>query len=142
LEVCDLPLAPFSLLDATSNIVANLAFDVPILGATKLVVRFAPDTIGAFSNAVVFASNGGDSTNAIAGTGIGAPLILWPALGGLDFTFTYDTAAGLTYEVQFKDSLDDPVWQTLQTVPGDGLQKTITNSIATSGQRFYRLRVK
>ena len=38
--------------------------------------------------------------------------------------------------------LDDAVWQTLQTVPGDGTQKIITNSIATPGQRFYRLRVE
>ncbi|MSU59927.1 MAG: PKD domain-containing protein, partial [Pedosphaera sp.] len=134
-------LAPFGLLDDASNAVASVAFDVPVLGATNLVVRFAPEDAGAFSNTVIFASNGGNSTNALAGTGVGAPLIL-SALGGVDFTFAFDTFAGLTYVVQFKDSLDDPVWQTLQTVPGDGTQKIITNSIATPEQRFYRLRVE
>jgi PKD repeat protein len=135
-------LVPFSLLDATSNTVANLAFDVPILGATNLVVRFSPGTIGGFSNAVVFVSNGGNSTNVIAATGLGAPMILWLEVDGADFIFSFETAAGLTYEVQFKDALDDPFWQTLQTVPGDGSEKFLTNSIATLGQRFYRLRVE
>ncbi len=134
--------APFALVDPASNTVASLVFDVPMLGTTNVVVRFAPDLAGTFSNAVIFVSNGGDSTNALAGTGVGAPLILWPNDPGTGFVFVFDTATGLTYEVQFKDSLDDPVWQTLQTVPGDGAQKFITNSVATPGQRFYRLRVE
>ncbi len=135
-------LTPFALLDPTSNAVASLAFDVPTLGTTNLTVRFAPDHVGSFSNVVVFLSNGGNSTKSVQGVGVGAPLILCPAANGADFVFVFDTAAGLNYEVQFKDSLDDPVWQTLQSVPGDGAQKFITNSVAIPGQRFYRLRVE
>ena len=90
----------------------------------------------------IFLSNGGDSTNLLTGVGVDAPLILWPALTAADFTFSFATATGLTYEVQFKDTLADPIWRTLQAVPGDGTQHTVTNSIATPGQRFYRLRVE
>jgi len=77
------------------------------------------------------------STKVIAGAGVGAPLILWPALDGVDFTFAFPIVVGLTCEVQFQDSLADPGWQTLQTMPGDGSQKIITNSIAAPRQCFY-----
>jgi len=135
-------LQPFSLLDPASNAVANFAFDVAGLGATNLIIRFVPDAVGSFSNAVAFASNGGDSTNTLTGAGVGAPMILWVTVEGTNLVFAFDSAESLTYEAQYKDSLDDPVWQTLQTIPGDGTQKLITNTIAEPGQRFYRLRVE
>lgn len=40
-------------------------------GATSTVtVAFAPDSAGVFSNAVIFSSNGGDSTNSLLGAGL------------------------------------------------------------------------
>jgi hypothetical protein len=44
--------------------------------------------------------------------------------------------------VQYKDSLDDPNWQTLQSVAGDGTVKIITVQMSASSQRFYRLLVQ
>jgi hypothetical protein len=70
------------------------------------------------------------------------PLILVPTLNGDDFTFTFETVLGKTYLIEFKDSVGDSSWQTLQSVPGDGISKTITNSISTTSQRFFRLNVQ
>jgi photosystem II stability/assembly factor-like uncharacterized protein len=72
----------------------------------------------------------------------GLPLILSPALSGAEFSFSFQTLPGKNYVVQFKDSLDDPSWQTLQTVPGDGNPKKITNPESAARQRFYRLRAE
>jgi PKD repeat protein len=69
------------------------------------------------------------------------PLIVLPAFNGDNFYFAFETLTGKTYVIQYKDSLDDPAWQTLQSVPGDGSVKAITNSISAAPQRFYRLSV-
>jgi hypothetical protein len=91
-----------------------------------------------FSNAIVFTSTGGSSTNTIMGRAATAPVIVLLTLNDSDFAFSFDTVLGINYVVQHKDALDDPNWQTQQSVPGDGTMKTITNSISTS-RRFYRL---
>jgi PKD repeat protein len=69
------------------------------------------------------------------------PVILSPAVVGEDFIFSFETIAGKNYKVEFKDSLDDATWQTLQALPGDGNTITITNSLSVAPQRFFRLRV-
>jgi len=55
---------------------------------------------------------------------LAAPLLL-AALSGNAFTFSFNSATGLTYLVQYSDSLTDPVWQTLQSVAGDDSVKTV-----------------
>jgi PKD repeat protein len=106
---------------------------------TNVVISFSSPTPGVFSNAVLFVSNGGDSTNAVAGRAADTPLLLSPALSGSDFTFSFDTLAGFTYVIEFKDSFDDARWQILQSVAGDGTVKTITVPLADAMQRFYRM---
>jgi hypothetical protein len=49
---------------------------------------------------------------------------------------------GKTYSVQYKNALTDSLWQTLQSIPGDGTLKFVTNSLAAPSQRFYRLSVQ
>jgi PKD repeat protein/subtilisin family serine protease len=132
---------PFALLDNATNATPTLAFAIPALGSTNLQVRFSPATPGAYTNAVIFLSNGGDTTNTVTGLAFGTPVMLDTILTGGEFRFSFATVAGVTYTVQFKDSLDDPIWQPLQTVTGDGLMQTITNLTATPAQRFYRLSV-
>jgi len=132
---------PFALLDATSNATPALAFAIPALGSTNLQVRFSPATPGAYTNTIIFLSNGGDTTNTVTGLAYGTPGVLNAINVGGEFRFSFATVAGVTYTVQFKDSLDDPVWQPLQTVNGNGLMQTITNLTTTPGQRFFRLSV-
>ena len=70
------------------------------------------------------------------------PEMLASAVNGDEFTCSFVTIDGKNYKVEFKDSLDDANWQTLQSIPGDGSVKTITNSIYPVPQRFFRLRVE
>jgi PKD repeat protein len=95
---------------------------------------------------VTLAAMGPGGTNSLTRTNYivisNLPKILSPALSGDDFTFSFETLVGMNYKVEFKDSLDDPGWQTLQVIPGDGSAKTITNSGSAAPQRFLRLRVE
>jgi PKD repeat protein len=133
--------AQFVLLDAASNTTPTLALAIPAFASTNLQVRFTPIAPGAFTNFVIFLSNGGDTTNVVTGLAYGTPVVLDTILVGEEFRFSFETVAGVNYTVQFKDSLDDPIWQTLQSVVGDGLMQTITNLTTTPAQRFYRLSV-
>ena len=47
---------------------------------------------------------------------------------------------GLTYTLEFADSLSEPVWRTLKGFSGDGGRIVISDLPSVSGQRFYRLR--
>ena len=58
---------------------------------------------------------------------------------GRDFTFSFQTVQGGSYVIQYTDSLDDPVWQILQTVAGDGSVKTFPIPLLEVRQSFYRL---
>jgi hypothetical protein len=133
---------PFTIGDSLSESTTNVVFNVPALSSTNIPLRFAPVVSGAFSNAVVFASNGGDSTNAIRGRSISAPSILNPNMSNGAFAFSFEALAGNTYLVQYKDSLDDLAWQTFQSVTGDASMISITNFISAASQRFFRLRVE
>ncbi len=63
-------------------------------------------------------------------------------MNGADFTFSFATIMGFTYQVQYADSLSDPVWQTLELVAGDGTVATVTVQTTGATQRFYRLAVE
>jgi PKD repeat protein len=68
---------PFTILSGTP-------FTLPGFAATNLVVKFAPTNSGAFSNVIVFASSGGNSTNALTGSAVTAAQLA-VAPGGLNF---------------------------------------------------------
>jgi hypothetical protein len=55
---------------------------------------------------------------------------------GGDIRFEFDSLPGVNHVVQYKNSLDDLLWQTLTTIPGDGTRKTVTDPIAGS-MRIY-----
>ena len=128
--------------DAPFAILSGTPFTLDQSLATNLAISFAPTSPGVFSNAVVFTSNGGSFTNPVTGRAVGAVSLLSPGAVSGDFLFSFDTVAGLTYVVQYKDDLNYTNWQVLQTVSGDGTMKTITNSLSTPFQRFYRLSVE
>jgi hypothetical protein len=57
-----------------------------------------------------------------------APAIFWPAM------------SGITYRVQFKNSLTDPAWQDLPTNPTIiGNQGYLVDPAVPGAQRFYRV---
>ncbi len=70
------------------------------------------------------------------------PLLASPNLDGTDLILSFQTVAGRTYSIEYKEFLNDPAWQQLGSVPGDGDLMRVTNSISAAQQRFYRLRVQ
>jgi PKD repeat protein/subtilisin family serine protease len=130
---------PFTIADLWNGPVLNSVFSLAGLSSTNLVLRFAPTMEGAFTNAIVFVSNGGDSTNAITGRSVGTVLLGQIELNGTDFMFSFATVPGINYFVEYKDALTDPNWQPLQSVPGDGTVANFTNAISATLQRFFRV---
>jgi PKD repeat protein len=80
------------------SILSGTPFNVAGFGATNVVVAFTPPTASAFSNGVVFASNGGNATNAVTGQGAIMPLASFtgaPTAGVVSLTVTFtDTSTG------------------------------------------------
>jgi PKD repeat protein len=70
------------------------------------------------------------------------PVILAPYQSGSNFNFSFGTLNGYNYTVQYTDSLANPNWQTLQTLPGDGAVHTITVPLTSPAKRFFRLLVQ
>jgi hypothetical protein len=69
------------------------------------------------------------------------PTLLNPHSSAGQFLFEFDSQAGTTYIVQFKNALSDPDWQTLTTITGDGTRKVVTDT-ASNPQRFYRIKAQ
>jgi len=69
-----------------------------------------------------------------------SPVFLPPSVSDGQIQLQFAAASGVQYVVEFKNSLSDSNWQTLQTVSGDGMVQTIRDSISTMPQRFYRIR--
>jgi hypothetical protein len=66
-------------------------------------------------------------------------------LAGTNFVMTFRTATGVNgaagpnYTIEYKNSLTDPSWTPLTTVPGDGATHSVSNAIASAAQRLFRL---
>jgi len=55
------------------------------------------------------------------------------------FSGSFQTLAGYSYQVQYKDNITNPMWQILTTIPGDGTVKSFTDPGPAVAQRFYRV---
>jgi hypothetical protein len=71
-----------------------------------------------------------------------APSISLPCFQSGDFLLTFPTEPGPTYVVEYKDTLDDPTWQTGPSFAGTGQPITVTNSAPTAVTRFYRIHLQ
>lgn len=60
------------------------------------------------------------------------------SLAGGAITFSFTSEAGVTYRVQYKDSLNDANWQTLETKTGTGSDINVSYPL-TAGNRFFRV---
>ena len=80
----------------------------------------------------------GSGQFSLVGDQVPAPIIIVGPPNPNNFTFSFASISGRTYLVQYKDSIDDPTWQLLQNLPGDGTTKVI-NDPMTQSQRFYRV---
>jgi PKD repeat protein len=93
-------------------------FSVDGYSSTNVVVSFTPTSEGVFTDAVVFASNGGDSTNDLTGTGAIVPAASFsgsPTGGIVPLTVTFtDTSTG-TITNRFWDFGDGGTTNTAST---------------------------
>jgi len=90
-----------------------------------------------------------DSTGKAQGLGIDnfsfsadlpPPVSLSFQVSGPNLLLTWPTLGGQRYQVEYKDKLDAPIWTPLGVpVLGTGASLTVTNSVNTSTQRFFRL---
>src|SRR5262249_24888792 len=108
---------PFTILSGTP-------FALTGFGATNLAIRFTPTNTGSFSNLVVFTSSGGNSTNALIGTGAAVPEV--------DFTGT-PTNGAWPLAVSFTDNSTG----TITNRSWDFGDNTSTNTTATSFTHSY-----
>lgn len=64
------------------------------------------------------------------------------SLDGGQFHVSVATVIGANYTLEFKNSLADPNWATVQTLPGTGGTVTLTDSAVTDSTRFYHIRAQ
>jgi hypothetical protein len=70
-----------------------------------------------------------------------------PAIGGIGFSdgtasLTFSSVSGVTYVLEYKDSLEAPQWLPLTTATGTSGVLTLSDPTATGPARFYRLRAE
>ena len=65
-----------------------------------------------------------------------------PERSGMGYSVRVTTTNGLAYALEFKSSLTEGSWMTACQVPGDGSVKTLHDTNAFDGTRFYRVRVE
>jgi beta-glucanase (GH16 family) len=68
--------------------------------------------------------------------GPGAPTSLNASRVGSDVELSFETQAGLMYEVLYKTDLTEPSWNLLQDVEGDGTTKSVYDPVSSSAG-FY-----
>jgi regulation of enolase protein 1 (concanavalin A-like superfamily) len=138
--------------------------DLPAQGLTFALGTGAPDgatidpTTGLFSWTPLASQAPGTNEIVVRVTDNGSPImsdeksfvvvvhVLTPSLAQATLTpeglasFSWGSVAGKTYRVEFKDHLNDPLWQTLVEIPAISNTTTYTaQSPLTTGQRFYRV---
>jgi hypothetical protein len=61
---------------------------------------------------------------------------------GNDFSFSFLSQSGHSYDAEYTDSLGSGSWQLLTTIAGDGSMLTVTNHNVAAAHRFYRVETK
>jgi PKD repeat protein len=73
-------------------------YNIPGFGTANVIIDFTPLSVGSFTTNVVFVSNGGNSTNAVTGSGAAFPAALFgasPTSGAVPLAVTFtDTSVG------------------------------------------------
>ena len=117
--------------------------DIP--GAISPNLTIANAQPGDAGNYRVQVSNSSGTNNSEIAT---LRVLVTPALenvsvmGGVDFTFAFNTLAGLIYTIEYKNNLNDPAWVLFRSQTGDGTKFTVTDNIMAAPIRFFRIRVE
>ena len=94
----DAPLTGTVAVTGPFAIIGSAAYALAGLDATNVLIGFTPVSAGCFTNDVIFASNGGNVTNAVSGCGAMVPVAQFsasPTNGAAPLTVTFsDTSTG------------------------------------------------
>ncbi len=104
--------------------------NVPAPGTNSITVRVADNGTPVLSDAKTFSVI------------VQPPLQFNSAIstGDGNLNFTFNSVPGDSYQIEYKDNLNDTTWTPLGSpISGTGDNITLTNSIAAQPQRFYRL---
>jgi hypothetical protein len=83
-------------------------------------------------------SAGEVAVNVICGPG-GTITITNPIKTTTTFTASFNTVAGVDYQVRYKDTIDALTWTTLTVISGDGTVKSFTDNGPLPPTRFYQI---
>jgi len=99
-------------------------------GQTLLMQSWASDII----------ANDSNSSGDVLARAIFTAVILPPAAPGQGLWLFWPFVLGNNYGVEFKNSLDDPVWQTMSgNITNNGVKAWAQDAWPTNSQRFYRI---
>jgi hypothetical protein len=139
----------------TTNTVTSFTTNTVTIFSTNNVTSYSTNIVAAATTNTVTASGAdicqGRTVTAIATcSGSGSPLVP-PVIGGAgvpppslsngNFSWSFTTQNGVSYIVQYKTSLSDPLWTDLQTVAGTGGIITISQAMAGQPSCYYRLKI-
>jgi hypothetical protein len=71
-----------------------------------------------------------------------SPAFLPIRLNLTTISLSFPTESGPIYLVEYKNALTDATWMSLSSLGGTGGTETVTDTIAISLARFYRIRVQ
>ena len=117
-----------------------------IAGATNSTLILSGLQATNFGTYFVEVSNGNcseNSGNAVL-TLANSPMLTPLGIYGTTLTLSVPTQYGpnCSYIVEYKNDLNDATWTTLNTLTGDGNSHIVTDNIANSPCRFYRIRLQ
>jgi hypothetical protein len=95
--------------------------------------------VTAHTNSTTLVATGLFSNFTISGS---RPTITDPGFAGNQFGVSFATDPGVTYRVEYSESLTAPNWNQLDTVVGDGTVKTVFDPNPGPPSRFYRIRIE
>jgi hypothetical protein len=71
---------------------------------------------------------------------IPGPIITSVALTSRSLTFSLLTEPGVTFHVEYSETLAQPIWMLLRTIGGNGSVVPVTDEATNAVRRFYRVR--
>jgi hypothetical protein len=132
-----------SVITYTTNTVITLITNTTTTYMTNSVVSFtATNTVTANGTDICQARTVAAAANCLGpvALALAAPEFRASAVANGFFSLSFPTQNGISYTVQYKDSLTDPAWTDLETVVGTGANLSIADpAAALRSARFYRV---